>query len=106
MDDAAATGHCPMETQDQGDRVEASIADTRGAAMPPLLDARIASLMWSFAQLTPHGQKRYMELLNEYLYASPSQRKQMRSDWIAAYGRSCACGDELEPHWKQERRKA
>ena len=106
MDECAAIGHRPMEIQDQGDRVEVSTADLRGASMPPLLDARIASLMWSFAQLSPHGQKRYMELLNAYLYASPRQRKQMRSDWMVAYGQSCAHGDEQGPHWQQERRKA
>lgn len=68
-----------METQDEGATVEASIADLRGVAVPPLLDARIASLMWSFAQLTPNGQKRFMELLNDYLYAltraAPAERE-------------------------------
>lgn len=106
MDECIATGHRPMETQDEGATVEASIADPRGAAMPPLLDARIASLMWSFAQLTPHGQKRFTELLNDYLYASPVQRRQMRGDWEAALAEPCACGDEHQQLLPQVRRKA
>lgn len=93
-----------MESQDEGDRVEASIADLRGVAVPPLLDARIASLMWSFAQLTPHGQKRFMELLNDYLYASPVQRRQMRGEWEATLAEPCAC--EHEHGWLQAPRKA
>ncbi len=52
--------------------------------MPASLDVRIASLMSRFSQLTPVGQKRFMELLNAYLYASPSQRRQLRRDWLAA----------------------
>jgi len=95
-----------METQDKGATVEASIADLRGVAVPPLLDARIASLMWSFAQLTPHGQKRFTELLNDYLYASPMQRRQMRGDWEAALAEPCACGHEHQQLPAQARRKA
>ncbi|HEL4244665.1 hypothetical protein I5U23_16420 [Stenotrophomonas maltophilia] len=95
-----------METQDEGATVEASIADLRGVAVPPLLDARLASLMWSFAQLTPHGQKRFMELLNDYLYASPAQRRQMRGDWEVALAEACACGLEQEQVLLQARRKA
>jgi hypothetical protein len=95
-----------MESQDEDDRVEASIADLRGVAVPPLLDARIASLMWSFAQLTPHGQKRFMELLNEYLYASPAQRRQLRCEWETRVAERCACGDELEHPWLQVQKKA
>lgn len=106
MDECSATGHCPMETQDEGATVEASIADLRGVAVPPLLDARLASLMWSFAQLTPHGQKRFMELLNDYLYASPAQRRQMRGDWEVALAEACACGLEQEQVLLQARRKA
>lgn len=106
MDECSATGHCPMETQDERATVEASIADLRGVAVPPLLDARIASLMWSFAQLTPNGQKRFMELLNDYLYASPAQRRQMRGDWEVALGEACACGHEQEQVLLQARRKA
>ncbi len=106
MDERSASGHCPMETQDKGATVEASIADLRGVAVPPLLDARIASLMWSFAQLTPHGQKRFMELLNGYLYASPAQRRQMRGDWEVALAEPCACGHEQEQVLLQARRKA
>ncbi|HGM5876237.1 TPA: hypothetical protein ACKP4S_000706 [Stenotrophomonas maltophilia] len=95
-----------MESQDEGDRVEASIADLRGVAVPPLLDARIASLMWSFAQLTPHGQKRFMELLNEYLYASPAQRRQLRCEWETRVAERCACGDEPGQLWLQVQKKA
>ncbi|PSD18053.1 hypothetical protein C7E19_03840 [Stenotrophomonas maltophilia] len=62
--------------------------------------------MWSFAQLTPHGQKRFMELLNEYLYASPLQRRQMRGDWEAALAEPCACGYEHQQLLPQVRRKA
>lgn len=106
MDDCSATGHCPMETQEEGATVDASIADLRGVAVPPLLvDARIASLMWSFAQLTPNGQKRFMELLNDYLYASPAQRRQMRGDWEVALAEACACGHEREQVLLQTRRK-
>ncbi|HBP02301.1 MAG TPA: hypothetical protein DD677_03800 [Stenotrophomonas sp.] len=96
-----------METQDEGATVEASIADLRGVAVPPLLvDARIASLMWSFAQLTPNGQKRFMELLNDYLYASPSQRRQLRQEWETRLAEPCACGHAPEPAWSQVRSKA
>lgn len=106
MNEHSATGHCPMETQGESATVEASIADLRGVAVPPLLDARIASLMWRFAQLTLHGQKRFMELLNDYLYASPLRRRQMRSDWEVALAEACACGDDQQPVPLQARRKA
>ncbi|WP_049457096.1 hypothetical protein [Stenotrophomonas maltophilia] len=49
--------------------------------MPSSLDARIASLMCRFSQLTPHAQRRFTELLNAYLYASPAQRKRLRQHW-------------------------
>lgn len=42
--------------------------------------------MSRFSQLTPLGQKRFMALLNAYLYASPSQRRQLRRDWLAVSG--------------------
>ncbi|WP_422351898.1 hypothetical protein [Stenotrophomonas sp. AR026] len=95
-----------MESQDERATVDASIADLRGVAVPSLLDAHIASLMWSFAQLTPGRQKRFMELLNDYLYASPLKRRQMRGEWEAALASSCACGHEPHPMPLHARRKA
>ncbi len=106
MDEHHATRHCPMESQDERATVDASIADLRGVAVPSLLDAHIASLMWSFAQLTPGRQKRFMELLNDYLYASPLKRRQMRGEWEAALASSCACGHEPHPMPLHARRKA
>lgn len=61
--------------------VETSTDLVNGAAMPPSLDTRIARLMCDFSQLTPHGQRRFMDVLNLYLYASPVQRRQLRRDW-------------------------
>ncbi|OBU68370.1 hypothetical protein A9K58_06000 [Stenotrophomonas maltophilia] len=68
---------------EQGPRVGRPIDESHGAAVPASLDVRIASLMSRFSQLTPVGQKRFMELLNAYLYASPSQRRQLRRNWQA-----------------------
>ncbi|EED40066.1 hypothetical protein SSKA14_3084 [Stenotrophomonas sp. SKA14] len=39
--------------------------------------------MCRFSQLTPHAQRRFTELLNAYLYASPAQRRQLRQRWQA-----------------------
>jgi len=88
-----------MESQVEHATVDASIADLRGVTVPPLLDAHIASLMWSFAQLTPSRQKRFMELLNEYLYASPSQRRRLRLDWEGAVTQPCSREVEHEGAW-------
>ncbi|WP_434211942.1 hypothetical protein [[Pseudomonas] boreopolis] len=52
--------------------------------MSPSLDVRIARLMSLFSQLTPLGQRRFIELLNAYLHASPSQRRRLGRDWLAA----------------------
>ncbi|WP_042358733.1 hypothetical protein [Stenotrophomonas maltophilia] len=95
-----------METQDEGATVEASIADLRGVAVPPLLDACIASLMWRFAQLTPNGQRRFMELLNDYLYASPAQRRQLRGEWETRLAEPCTYSHESGQPWLQARKKA
>lgn len=81
--------------------MEVPFASPHGAAVPPHLDVRIASLMCSFSQLTPHGQKRFMALLNEYLYASPTQRRRLRVDWEGTVAQPCACGEDHESAWLQ-----
>ncbi|WP_152985182.1 hypothetical protein [Stenotrophomonas beteli] len=52
--------------------------------MPPALNARIAALMSGYSQLTPQGQRRFMEVLNAFTFASPAQRRQMRRAWLEA----------------------
>ncbi len=81
--------------------MEVPFASSHGAAVPPLLDVRIASLMCSFSQLSPHGQKRFMALLNEYLYASPTQRRRLRLDWEGTVAQPCACGEDHASAWLQ-----
>lgn len=83
-----------MEHEGTASRVEEPTHDSSGAAVPASLDVRIASLMSRFSQLTPHGQRRFMELLNLYLYASPMQRRQLRQDWLAL-GADGAAGLDL-----------
>lgn len=99
MDDIAAIRHRPMETAAEDTTVETPFAPSHGVAVPPLLDVRIASLMCSFSQLSPHGQKRFMALLNEYLYASPTQRRRLRVDWEGTMAQPCACGEDHESAW-------
>lgn len=94
-----------MESSRQAPRVEAPIARLQGVAVPPLLDARLASLMFRFSQLTPHGQKRYMALLNDYLYASPLQRRQLRQQWEGVLAQPCGCGEDDAQHWMQAARR-
>ncbi|WP_434211950.1 hypothetical protein [[Pseudomonas] boreopolis] len=65
--------------------------------MPHSLDVRIADLMSGFSQLSRHGQKRFVELLNVYLYASPAKRRQMRCDWADA-GEPCQCNGHPDTH--------
>jgi hypothetical protein len=101
MDETGAIRHRPMETQGEQTRVEGSIAHLHGVAVPALLDARIAQLMSYFSQLTPLGQKRFMALLNDYLYASPSQRKQLRQHWEGVLAQPSACGNHEEHDWMQ-----
>ena len=72
-----------MEWCDTADTVEGPIDPCPGVAVPSSLDARIAALMCRFSQLTPHAQRRFTELLNAYLYASPAQRRQLRQRWQA-----------------------
>lgn len=74
--------------------------------MSRLLDARIATLMTNFAALTPAGQKRFLELLNLYLYASPVQRRQLRSDWQGAMAVACRCGHDDSLHVGAPARRA
>ena len=74
--------------------------------MSRLLDARIATLMTNFAALTPAGQKRFLELLNIYLYASPVQRRQLRSDWQGAMAAPCGCGHDDAAHVGTTARRA
>ncbi len=93
-----------MESPHQVTMVEAPIARPQGAAVPPLLDARLASLMFRFSQLTPHGQKRYMALLNDYLYASPLQRRQLRQAWEALLAQPCGDADDAR-HWMRAPRR-
>lgn len=69
--------------------VEATLPTSSGAAVSRLLDARIAALMSRFSELTPSGQKRFLDLLNLYLYASPTQRRQLRSRWQEAMVAPC-----------------
>lgn len=63
--------------------------------MSRLLDARIAALMSRFSELTPSGQKRFLDLLNLYLYASPTRRRQLRSSWQEAVVAPCSCGEDV-----------
>lgn len=81
-----------MDSGNDRPSLEQTTASFHGAAVPASLDVRIASLMSRFSQLTPLGQKRFLELLNAYLYASPAQRRQLRNDW---YDRSLACDDRV-----------
>jgi len=97
--DAAAIRHRPMETPSVETRVETPFSSPHGVAVPPLLDVRIASLMSHFSQLSPHAQKRFMALLNEYLYASPVQRRQLRRDWEHVSEQACACGEHHDEIW-------
>ncbi len=69
--------------------VEGPIDPFPGAAVPSSLDVRIAALMCRFSQLTPHAQRRFTELLNAYLYASPAQRRELRRTWKDIEDASC-----------------
>lgn len=40
-----------------------------------------------------------MALLNEYLYASPVQRRQLRRDWERVSERACVCGEGHDEGW-------
>jgi len=45
--------------------------------------------MCRFSQLTPLAQRRFTELLNAYLYASPAQRRRLRLRWQAQQSNEC-----------------
>lgn len=64
--------------------------------MSRLLDIRIAAMMSSFTRLSPHGQKRFLDLLNVYLYASPAQRRQLRDSWPEAVIEPCSCPEDAQ----------
>ncbi len=83
-----------MATPDAGARVGRILSFHTGAAVPRPLDGHIAALMSSFARLTPHGQKRFLEQLNEYLYASAAQRRQLRRQWPNFVIEPCACQED------------
>ncbi|MBN7829362.1 hypothetical protein J5H37_07270 [Stenotrophomonas maltophilia] len=91
MTEHAEIRRCPMETADQAARVEGPNPPADGAAVSRLLDVRIAALMSSFSRLSPHGQKRFLDLLNVYIYASPAQRRQLRSTWPDVVIEPCGC---------------
>ncbi|HGM7311825.1 TPA: hypothetical protein ACKP7W_000033 [Stenotrophomonas maltophilia] len=84
----------PMETVGEETRVERPNTPAAGAAVSRLLDVRIAAMMTSFVRLSPHGQKRFMDLLNAYLYASPAQRRQLRSSWPDVVIEPCSCHED------------
>jgi len=50
--------------------------------------------MSSFAQLKPQAQKRFLEQLNEYLYASAAQRRQLRRQWPNFVIEPCTCHED------------
>jgi hypothetical protein len=79
-----------METAGEVASVEGSLPVV-GAAVSRLLDVRIAALMSSYSRLSPHGQKRFLDLLNVYIYASPAQRRQLRSTWPDVVIEPCSC---------------
>lgn len=83
-----------METACTTVRVEEPNHSATGAAVSRLLDVRIAALMSSFSKLSPHGQKRFLDLLNVYLYASPAQRRQLRSTWPDVMIEPCGCHED------------
>ncbi|WP_171957043.1 hypothetical protein [Stenotrophomonas maltophilia] len=94
MIEHAEIRRCPMETADAMLRVEGSSHPATGAAVSRLLDVRIAALMSSFSRLSPHGQKRFLDLLNVYIYASPAQRRQLRSGWPEVVIEPCGCHED------------
>lgn len=96
MTEHAQIRRCPMETADAMVRVEGSSPPAAGAAVSRLLDVRIAALMSSFSRLSPHGQKRFLDLLNVYIYASPAQRRQLRSAWPDVVIEPCGCHEDAQ----------
>lgn len=86
--------HRPMATPDAGARVGRILSFHTGAAVPRPLDGHIAALMSSFAQLKPQAQKRFLEQLNEYLYASAAQRRQLRRQWPNFVIEPCTCHED------------
>jgi hypothetical protein len=94
MTDALQIRRRPMELAAALDRVMGTPHSHSGAAVSRLLDVRIAALMSSFSRLSPQGQKRFLDLLNVYLYASPAQRRQLRSTWPDAVIEPCGCHED------------
>jgi len=47
----------------------------------PVDDPRLTRLLFQFTQLSTSAQARFLDLLNDYLFASPRLRGQLRRKW-------------------------